>query len=79
MNCIKLQKKQGKEDEIPNLLGTISIGVVSYGGESEDQENVTDLIKQADVGLYVAKENGRNQVTNGVQLKKETDVINDNL
>ena len=67
----RIAKEQGKEDEIPKLLGTISIGVASYYGESEDQENVADLIEQADKGLYAAKNRGRNQVVDGVKCKNE--------
>ena len=38
---------------------TVSIGVASLKG---DELNATDLIKYADKALYMAKNNGRNQV-----------------
>ena len=67
----RIAKEQNKEDEIPKLLGTISIGVASYYGEKEGQETVSNLIEQADKGLYAAKQGGRNQVIDGVEYNKK--------
>lgn len=41
------------------LSFTMSIGLTEG---SKDDKTIDDLLKRADEGLYVAKENGRNQV-----------------
>lgn len=43
------------------LQFTVSIGVAQYD-ESKDENNIEHTIKRADNALYIAKDNGRNQV-----------------
>lgn len=57
----KLRKHVEQRDMILNLTITISIGVAEY----QTSENQSDLIKRADIALYRAKEQGRNQVQVG--------------
>jgi two-component system, cell cycle response regulator len=45
---------------------TVSIGVASLRGDSED---ALELIKQADTNLFAAKEGGRNRVVTGEEAK----------
>ena len=40
---------------------TVSIGVAQYN-KTLDTKGIEDTIKRADEALYIAKENGRNQV-----------------
>jgi diguanylate cyclase (GGDEF)-like protein len=46
-------------DKLPRL--TISLGISSYPGDGKDIET---LIKNADMAMYTAKQNGRNKVVN---------------
>ena len=49
--------------ELPRI--TVSAGVATW---PEDGANVVDLMKSADIALYSAKENGRNQVVKSSEL-----------
>ena len=49
-----------------NINVTVSIGVAEFHPE---QHNLTGLIKAADIALYYAKQNGRNQVSTAKNLK----------
>ena len=63
------------EQSIPHeiIRYTISTGVAQFDLENDD---VNDVIKRADNGLYKAKENGRNQVQSDIIMcQKEQKVV----
>ena len=55
---IKISKLVVKNEQNQDVQFTVSIGLVS----STVTDNVAEMLKMADEALYVAKENGRNQV-----------------
>ena len=50
------------EKSLPYKIVTLSLGVASTKGFDSTSENKEELIKQADIALYKAKNSGRNQV-----------------
>ena len=56
VEALKLPNKiRDKEQDV-----TVSVGV--YNQKPSRADNATDFVKKADKALYVAKENGKNQV-----------------
>ena len=56
VEALKLPNKiRDKEQDV-----TVSVGV--YNQKPSRTDNATDFVKKADKALYVAKENGKNQV-----------------
>lgn len=73
--CDAVASKQFKLNSVVTVNVTISLGVASF---PKDAKSVEDMIEFADKNLYLAKENGRNQVGNFVKQNNENENIDNN-
>lgn len=73
--CDAVAAKQFKLNNVVTVNVTISLGVASF---PKDAKSVEDMIEIADKNLYLAKENGRNQVGNFVKQNNENENIDNN-
>lgn len=73
--CDAVSTKQFKLNNVVTVNVTISLGVASF---PKDAKSVEDMIEAADKNLYLAKENGRNQVGNFAKQNNKNDNIDNN-
>lgn len=62
MECLRLSLHRFRHSHEPHLRITLSIGLASFQSDFAD---AASWLHQADRALYMAKHNGRNQVSNG--------------
>ncbi len=73
--CDAVSSRQFKLNNVVTVNVTISLGVAAF---PKDAKSVEDMIEAADKNLYLAKENGRNQVGNFVKQNSENENIDNN-